>query len=296
MELTQNSHRDTTPDDNPYEPASLNDSNLRSRGTAQTPSKATGSSPSEVEAKPPATDGADIDAMPVVHFCRSFLDRLGQEPELPADERQSLMAKALGDLLGDMVLNDLALGEIAQSLYDADRESYEAWSNNQFKRGLVLAITTLGLSGRFASNIIAMCRPQLTHELEIDSGVETVMLDTALGSLYDYAVATAEVRRVTRSGEGRPLKVAAQHARIMSAAQPLLKTFQTTVDKLRKKNPIRSLNIQAAGGVAVQVNEAGPPRAARGKDEPILVAEMELPSADAGAPLEEAPEQTLEVA
>jgi len=156
----------------------------------------TESPPNEATAEPPAADGADIDAMPVVVLCRSALERLKREPELTSDARRSLMAKALGDLLAEQTLNDLALGEIAQALHDVDTKAYEAWSNNQFKRGLVLAITTLGISGRLASNIIALFRPQFIRELGIDSGVGMAMLDVAVGALYDYAQATMEVRRV----------------------------------------------------------------------------------------------------
>lgn len=228
-------------------------------------------------AETPVASGDGVDTMPIVIFCRSVLERLEREEELSPDVRQAMMAEALCDLLADQVLNDLVLGEIAQSLHDADTEAYEAWSNNQFKRGLVLAITTSGISGRLASNIIALFRPQLIRELGIDSGVEMVMLDTALGGLYDYGQATMEVRRVTRSGEPRSVKVAAQHGRTMASAQPMLKTFMTTIEKLRNKRQVRSLNIQAAGDVAIQVNEAGASESTRAKDDAIVVAEMELP-------------------
>jgi len=293
MELTRDVPTDIVSGEDTHDLPVLDDSHLHQDRAEQIPPKPTDPPPKDGTSEAPVTDGADIDALPIVVFCRSFLERLEKEPELPADERRALMAQALGDLLGDLVLNDLALGEVAQALYDADTEAYEAWSNNQFKRGLVLAVSTLGLSGRPASNIIALFRPQLLHELDIDSGVETVMLDTALGALCDHAAATAEVRRVTRSGEGRSLKVAAQHARIMSVAQPLLRVFHTTVERLRKKKQVRSLNIQAAGDVAVQVNEAGSPPATRAKDDIVLVAEMELPPA--GAP-EAAPDPALEAA
>ncbi len=256
--------------------------------------KPTEPTPKDNTAGTPAPSGNDIDALPVVVFCRSVIERLEREPDLSPDKRKSLMAKALVDLLGEQTLNDLALGEIAQTLYDMDTEAYEAWSNNQFKRGLVLAITTSGFSGRLASNIIALFRPPLLRELGIDSGVETVMLDTALGSLYDHAQATMEVRRITRSGEPRSVKVAAQHARTMAAAQPMLKTFLTTIEKLRNKKQVRTLNIQAAGDIAVQVNEAGTSEATCAKDEAVLVAEMELPR-DGIKPQEE-PVSVLEAA
>jgi hypothetical protein len=228
-------------------------------------------------AEPPVASGDGVDTMPVVVFCRSVLEHLEREPELSPDARQAMMAKALCDLLAEQTLNDLALGEIAQALHDVDTKAYEAWSNNQFKRGLVLSITTLGISGRFASNIIALFRPPLLRELDINSGVETVMLDTALGSLYDYAQATMEVRQITRSGKPRLLKVAAQHARTMASAQPMLKVFLATIEKLRSKKQVRSLNIQAAGDIAIQVNEAGASGATCAKDDAVLVAEMELP-------------------
>jgi len=270
---------DIVPSDGLQDLAPFDDTYLHQGAPEQPAPQTTDPPPENGSSKKPATDGSDIDAMPIVAFCRSFLQRLEQGPELPADERQVYMAKALGDLLGDMTINDLALGEIAQSLYDADRESYEVWADNQLGRGLVLAVATFGLSGRLAANIVALFRPKLLHELCIDNGAETVLLDTALGALCDHAAATAEIRRATRSGEARPLKIAAQHARILSAAQPLLKVFQTTIERLRKKKAIQTLNIQAAGGVAVQVNEVGEPRPPRAKDEAIVVAEMELPRA-----------------
>ena len=292
MELTENFRTGIIPDDNGDAPGPLDGGHVHGHGAERiAPGRP---SPPAGETRPPAPDGTDIDALPVVTYCRSLLFNLAEEAETPPDVRQAWMAKALGDLLGDEVLNDLALGEIAQSLHEADTESYEAWANNQFKRGLVLAISTLGLSGRIASNIIALFRPQLIRELGIGSGVETVMLDTALGSLYDYAQATMEIRRMTRSGEARPVKVAGQHARTMASAQPLLKTFLTTIEKLRTKRQPRSLNIQAAGDGAIQVNEAGASGAARAKDEPVLVAEMELPPvgstpfAEAARPMEAA--------
>jgi hypothetical protein len=235
------------------------------------------SSPEDDTAETPAANGTDIDTMPIVIFSRSVLERLEREPKLSPDVRQAIMAGVLCDLLAEQVLNDLVLGEIAQSLHDADTEAYEAWSNNQFKRGLVLTITTSGISGRLAANIIAMFRPQFIRELGIDSGVEMTMLDVALGSLYDYGQAVMEVRRVARSGKPRLLKVAAQHGRTMASAQPLLKTFMTTIEKLRSKKQVRTLNIQAAGDIAVQLNEAGTSGATCAKDDAVVVAEMELP-------------------
>lgn len=273
MEFTEDVLIDIEPADETDEWMPLDENQLDDSSVKPAAPEPTESPPEEATAESPA-NGADIDAMPVVVLCRSVLKRLEWEPELTSDARRSLMAKALGDLLAEQALHDLALGEIAQALHDVDTKAYEAWANNQFKRGLVLAITTLGISGRLASNIIALFRPQFIRELGIDSGVEMAMLDVAVGALYDYAQATMEVRRVTRSGEPRSVKLAAQHARTMASAQPMLKTFLTTIEKLRNKKQVRNLNIQAAGDVAIQVNEAGASEAARAKDENILVAEM----------------------
>jgi hypothetical protein len=280
MELTENVFTDTAAVNETAEPMLFDESHLNGRSAELMTPKATESPPKEAATETPAASGGEIDAMPVTVFCRSLLERFEREPELSADARQTLMGKALGDLFAEQTLNDLALGEIAQALYEADTKAYEAWTDNQFKRGLVLAITTLGISGRLASNILALFRPQYIRELGVDSGVEMTMLDIAIGALYDYSQATMEVRRVTRSGEPRPVKVAAQHARTMASAQPMLKTFLTTIEKLRSKKQVRNLNIQAAGDVAIQVNEAGTSGSAeaiRAKDETVFVAKMEPP-------------------
>ncbi|MBC8875899.1 MAG: hypothetical protein H8E44_41265 [Planctomycetes bacterium] len=263
-------------------------------GVEPTSPKLTEPPPTEDAADPLGASDAEIEAMPVVVYCRSVLDRLEREPDLSADTRQTLVAQALGSLFAEQTLNDFILGEIAQALHEADTEAYEAWTNNRFKRGMILAITTLGISGRFASNIIALFRPQFIRELGIDSGVEMAMMDVALGGLYDYAQATMEVRRVTRSGEPRSVKLAAQHARTMASAQPMLKTFMTTLEKLRNKKQLRNnLNVQAAGDVAIQVNEAGASGSARAKDDDILVAKM--PPRYRGRPQVE-PDRILEAA
>ncbi len=276
MELTDDALTDTTPDVETDEPMPFDDNYMHERNTEPRAPEPTESPPAEPAAESPETDVEAIDAEPVVILCRSVLKSLERGTDLAADARQSLMADALSGLLGEQTLNDIALGEIAQALHETDSEAYEAWTNNQFKRGLVLAITTSGISGRLASNILALFRPQFIREIGIDSGVEMTMLDIAIGSLYDYAQATMEVRRVTRSGEPRSVKIAAQHARTMASAQPMLKTFLTTVEKLRSKKQARNLSIQAAGDVAIQVNEAGAPEHARAKDDSVLVAEMPL--------------------
>lgn len=294
MEPTQDVFTETVPADKMDGQMTFDEDHLHERSAEQMSQKPTEFPPEEDAAETPVANGAEIDALPVVVFCRSVLDRLEREPGLSPDTRQTMMTKALGDLFADQVLNDLVLGEIAQALHDADTEAYEIWSTNQFKRGLVLAITTSGISGRLASNIIALFRPQLIRELGIDSGVEMVMLDVALGALYDYAQAAMEVRRATRSGKSRSVKVAAQHARTMSSAQPMLKTFLTTIEKLRNKKQPRSLNIQAAGDVAIQVNEAGTSGTARAKDDAVVVAEMELPRGEVKAEVE--PDRVLEAA
>ena len=297
MELTENVFIDTAEANETAEPMLFDESHLNGRSAELMTPKATESPPKEAATETPVAGDAEIDTIPVVILCRSVLDRLEREPELSADARQTLVGKALGDLFAEQSLNDLVLGEIAQALYEADTKAYEAWTNNQFKRGLVLAITTLGISGRLASNILALFRPQYIRELGIDSGVEMTMLDIAIGALYDYSQATMEVRRVTRSGEPRPVKVAAQHARTMASAQPMLKTFLTTIEKLRSKKQVRSLNIQAAGDVAIQVNEAGTSGSAgatRTKDETVLVAKMEPPIV--GATPQAAPEGLKEAA
>jgi hypothetical protein len=296
MELTENVFIDTAEANETAEPMLFDESHLNGRSAELMTPKATESPPKEAATETPVAGDAEIDTIPVVILCRSVLDRLEREPELSADARQTLVGKALGDLFAEQSLNDLVLGEIAQALYEADTKAYEAWTNNQFKRGLVLAITTLGISGRLASNILALFRPQYIRELGIDSGVEMTMLDIAIGALYDYSQATMEVRRVTRSGEPRPVKVAAQHARTMASAQPMLKTFLTTIEKLRSKKQVRNLNIQAAGDVAIQVNEAGTSgsaEATRAKDETVVVA-MEPPIV--GATPQAAPEGLKEAA
>ena len=273
MELTEDVLIDIELDDEPDKWMQFDEDQLDDISVEPAPPEPTESQPNEARAETPA-DGADIDAIPVVVLCRSVLERLEREPELTSDARQSLMAQALGDLLAEQTLNDLVLGEIAQALHNVDTKAYEAWSNNQFKRGLILAITTSGISGRLASNIIALFRPQLIRELGIDSGVEMTMLDVAIGSLYDYAQATMEVRRVTRSGEPRSVKLASQHARTMASAQPMLKTFLTTIEKLRNKKQTRKLNIQAVGDIDAQVNESETSEADRAKDDTVLVAKM----------------------
>jgi len=211
-----------------------------------------------------------------VDLCQTVLARL-ESPDTPTDEREALMSQALFALLGEMNFNGIAYGEFAETLYAADPEAYEKWANGQFRKGLVLEITAAAVRGRLAANIIALFRPKLLRELNIETGTDTVMLDTALSALLDHAKATAEVRWATYSGELRPPKLAALHARILSSALPLLKTFMATIDKLRGPKQKTTLNVKAAGDLAIQINEAGADKASRAEDDGVVVAEMELP-------------------
>ena len=235
--------------------------------------------PTDVQASPAAT----------VDLCQQVLARL-KDPDTATDEREDLMAEALCTLLGESNFNGIAYGELAETMYTADPAAYEKWTDGQFKRGLVLAIATAGFPGPLVANIISLFRPQLLRELNIETGTDTVLLDTALGALHDYAQATTEVRRATSSGELRPLKVATLHARIMAAALPMQKTFLAILDKLRGPKQKATLNVKAAGDVAIQVNEAGTSKESQAENDMVVVAEMECPEIGVEAEAEPVPQ------
>lgn len=223
--------------------------------------------PTDVQASPEAT----------VTLCQQVLARL-EDADTATEEREALMTEALRALLGEMNFNGIAYGEFAEAMYLADPEAYEKWANNQFRKGLVLEITAAGVRGRLAANIIALFRPQLLRELNIETGTETVMLDSALSALLDHAKATAEVRVATYSGELRSPKLAALHARIMASAQPMQKTFLAILDKLRGPKQRATLNVKAAGDLAIQINEAGTSKESQAENDVVVVAEMECPA------------------
>ncbi|MCY2931601.1 MAG: hypothetical protein NTV86_19340 [Planctomycetota bacterium] len=217
----------------------------------------------EAAAIKPAAD--DIDANETVKFCTAAVHALaGNAHTFTAEMRWELVKNSLAGLYNDVRVPPSVLGDIADALNELAPQEYARWVKSYTKRGTFFIMGTRPFPPRLVNNILALFRPRMIAELELETLSDIAVLDGALAAYSTYLHSMLEVKaRRELQDDQRNREQAASDTQVSALAERSLKLFTSTLDRLRPRSRSPILTIRNAEAVQVNAYAAAQPALGR---------------------------------
>jgi hypothetical protein len=186
------------------------------------------------ESQDKATEPTDDDGSKTDKLCEETIKKLGgKDQDLSVEARDAAMRCCLEALLTEVELHHEVTMELADRLYDVDREAYGKCIKPLIKGGSFMSVGTLAYEARFVWNELVLARPCVMDDLGISDADEIALFDAALGAYVQYLQLTTEVRRSNWNEPDRNLKRLKMLAQVNGAAESCLKTYLGVMKDLR---------------------------------------------------------------
>lgn len=217
----------------------------------------------EAPAIKPAAD--DIDANETVRFCTAAVHSLaGNAHSFTPELRWELVKNSLAGLYNDVRVPPSVLGDIADTLHELAPQEYARWVRSYTKRGTFFIMGTRPFPPRLVNNILALFRPRMIAELELETLSDIAVLDGALAAYSTYLHSMLEVKaRREFQDDLRERDQAASDAQVSALAERSLKLFTSTIERLRPRSRSPVLTIRNAEAVQVNAYTAAQPALGR---------------------------------